>query len=728
MDQQLNQASISLLDVLRGMGRRKLLICAITLLSLAGGVGFIMKTAPVYTTESQLIIENLSSPYDRTQLPDEQRGEAIGDRDIQSQISVLKSRDLALQVVKALKLEERDEFDPLRARPPGMVQTLLLSLGFGEDPRSMTPEQRALKRYASQLVVYQTPESNVVSVRYSANDAKTAAEVANALARSFVSTTAETKLKPTARAREWLAGQIDDLRKKLSTSEAAIESFRAQAGLLKGERSTLGTQELSELNSQITLAQTARTEAEERAKSISQLLATKGTVDASNDVLNSPNVQQLREQQVTAAKLVAELRATYLPNHPKMIAAQNQLNSVDRQIRAEALKVVQGLGEQAKIAQAREESLRARLEEMKGSETTANQDDVKLQAMEREAAADKVLLESLLLRYADANTRQNTSTQPGIARIIQEAAAPTSPSFPKPGPTVLLATLAGLALSLGLSFLLEVMSASNRLAQAFPLPQIPEAIAPEPTFQQAPVTQPVASPPAKSSAMIPLASFPVSASPESNVQLLSHKNSTHVASAGPVAEWALDLHASSSVRQLAVFSVGDRYNGSSLGAVLIARAIAARNARVIVVDLKPSGSIVDMLFGLPPGPGFADLLSGSVDFTKVISRDAASSAHLLRFGKAKDSTAASLLNQRVDTVLDALATIYDIVIVHAGEATSSTPSLISNCQAALILAPANQILEAAKAAQMLSAARPLSVQIIKLEPVGADASRAAAVA
>ena len=196
----------------------------------------------------------------------------------------------------------------------------------------------------------------------------------------------------------------------------------------------MATQELSELNTQITLAEGVRTEAEERAKSIKNILATKGTVVGSTDVLNSTIVQSLREQQVTSARRVAELSATYLPGHPKMIAAQNDLRNIDRQIRSEALKLVDSLDQQAQIADAREESLRARLEEMKGRKSTANLDEVKLKALERESAADKALLESLLLRYADASARQDLSTQPGMARIIQQAAVPTSPSFPKVRP------------------------------------------------------------------------------------------------------------------------------------------------------------------------------------------------------------------------------------------------------------------------------------------------------
>jgi polysaccharide biosynthesis transport protein len=716
MNQQSQLASsINLLDVLRGVWRHKLLISAMTLLALVGSAAYISVTRPLYSTEAQILIENLASPFDRTQAADDQRTEAIDDRVIQSQMSVLRSRDLGVRIVDALQLVEKNEFDQLKNDQVGFKEELLLSLGFGDDPRLMTPQQRALKRYAKQLLVYQVPESNVVAVKYSANDPETAANVTNTLVKMFVASTAEVKLQPTNRAREWLGGQIDDLRKKLAVSEQKVESFRAQAGLLKGSTTTLGTQELSELNSQITLAETARTEAEERAKSINELLATKGTVDESIDVLGSPNVQRLRDQQVSAARSVAELSATYLPNHPKMIAAQNQLTNIDRQIRKEALKVVQGLDEQARIALAREESLRARLEEMKSSATTANQDDVKLKAMERDAAADKALLETLLLRYADASARQNIATQPGLARVIQEAATPTTPSFPKPGPTVLLATLAGLALSLGLSFLMEIMAAASRLSQPMLAPSLALVSAREPLSQDVKTARPVT--PRRT--MDPLARLPTTSTRHGNQNLLSQSTSDDSlglgAAAVRISSWAFGLFQASTLRHLAIFSVGGRPADSSLATVVTARALTSKKIRVVVVDMDSKGSDIDALFGLTAGPGFVDLISGTADFTKVIVRDPSSPTHLLRFGTVKNEASRLLVSQRTDAVLNALGSIYDIVIVHVGEASSDTMTVIEKCQAGLVLSPPNRFADATQALEALRGDGQFNSQLVELE-------------
>ncbi len=723
--------SINLLDVTRGVWRRKLAILVFTLLALSVGLGLIKILKPVYSTEAQILIENRASPFDRAQTSEEPSPEPVDDRVIKSQMSVLKSQDLALRVIEALKLQDNAEFDTLKKKNVSKIKQLLLAFGFGEDPRLKTSQQRALQRVTDELTVYQIPESNVVAVKYSTSDPRTAAEVTNTLAKIYVASTTESISQPTTRARDWIAEQVKELRKKVASSDARIEKFRSQAGLLQGENSTLGTQELSELNTQITLAEAARTEAEERAKSIKNILATKGTVAASTDVLNSVIIQNLREQQVASARRVAELSATYLPGHPKMIAAQNDLRNIDRQIRSEALKLVDSLDQQAKISRARENTLRGRLEKMKGRKSTANLEEVKLKALERESGADKALLESLLLRYADASTRQDLSTQPGMARIIQQAAIPTSPSFPKSGPLVTLITLAGLAFSLGLSFLAEIMAAANRLSP--PVAGVanrqvePSASTANISPQIQPVLplKPITGHPSPVMDVIPaFTTFPSAPSLQGNQELLKSAsqpghNGLHAASQ-QVADWALKLQRMAALRRLSITSMGGGRADSSMAAVAIARAIASKGARVVVVDLAPDGSSVDLLFGLAEGPGFVDLLAGTTDFTKVIARDPLSTAHILRFGNERNEAALSLMEQRTDAVLSALGNIYDIVMIHVGEASRRSLMVVAKCQVALILAPGLRHRDVASAARTLLEAGLTDVQFARLEPAMSD--------
>jgi uncharacterized protein involved in exopolysaccharide biosynthesis/Mrp family chromosome partitioning ATPase len=731
---------VSIADVLRGIAGRWLLVTIFSAIGLGLGLAIVTLIKPSYTTEAIVLIENMETPYSRVNDNIEYRPGVVDDRIVQTEVSVLKSHDMGLRVIEALKLEQRAEFDSLK-NGMSALKKFLVGIGFGDDPRLKTPQQRALSRYLDELTVYQIEGSNSVVIKYSAHDPATAAEVPNTLAEIYVASTRETQSEPTGRAREWLAKQIEELRKKVAASEQAVEEFRSSAGLLQGSSAaTLGAQEISELNTQITVAEAARTEAKAKADSIRKLLASKGSVDTSSDVLNSPLIQRLREQQVASVRRVAELSAIYLPNHPKMIAAQNELANVERQLRSEALKIVEGLEEQANIAAAREESLRASLEELKSREATANLDEVKLKALEREAAADRALLESLLNRYADASARQEVSAQPGMARIIQQAGVPTSPSFPKVGPTVGLTTIAGLALGLGLAFLFEIMSAAQGLNRAPVAAAMPQSLFPPAAYEPpqplaanqahvAPATNtgdpsqrpsspglatPAQVPKAVADAVLPVAVMPTVASEAAATQLVHSQEVA--AAANRLLTWFNAAQKSFGVKVIGITSLGGNLADAAVVTTALVRTASNTGKRTIVIDAASNGSCLERLFGLAVGPGLVDLVSGSADFTRVISRDTASGCHLLRWGMDRSAHAQQVAEANLQYVLQAFSGVYDLTVMHCGEASMRAPELLKKCDAVLLLSPGHRKRDAAVAVNMLQSSGVKLVQVVRLDP------------
>ena len=157
------------------------------------------------------------------------------------------------------------------------------------------------------LTIYPSPGSNVIIIRSSSSDAEMAAELANSLAEFYVGSTRETVIDNTLRAREWLTDEIAKLREKVAVSEAAAERFRAENGLLKGTGATLEAQELTELSTQLTLAQSAKLDAQSKADSIKETLKKKSTLDLSTTAPESSLLQRLREQQISLSRQLAEL-------------------------------------------------------------------------------------------------------------------------------------------------------------------------------------------------------------------------------------------------------------------------------------------------------------------------------------------------------------------------------------------------------------------------------------
>jgi uncharacterized protein involved in exopolysaccharide biosynthesis len=741
---------INMSDALRGIWRRKVLVVTTLMLGVLSGAALLTTTKPSYLSEAQVIIENLSTPFESTNNTQDGRAEKVDDRMVLSQVSVLKSSDLASRVSDALKLPERKEFNP-HPSTIGTLKRIMISAGFSDDPTLFTPEQLAIKNLMSQLNVYPIPESNVIGIKYQAGEGQVAADIANAVAESYVLSTRETVAGSNGRAREWLSKQIADLRVKVSQSEAEVEKYRSEAGLLKGQTATLGAQEISELNTQITVAEAASGEASARADEIKSLLARKGSVDASSDVLGSASVQRLRDQQVAAGQKISELSATYLSNHPKMIAARQELNSIDAQIRKEALKVVESLDGQAKVAAARAASLRTSLEKMKGRESGANQSDVKLKELERDVLANRTLLETMLARFADASARQDLSLQPGFARIIQKASVAPTPYFPKPGPIMFLTTAGGLALGFGLAFLLEVMSAAARLNQsgipAVAQPARPSAsqIMPEAAWQapQMPTAWPPARaaevPPPKATlkeavpdpvivAAAPLSdddNFPFVASMPSAISLATALTliegtlngvPNNLTDAGAqIASSCLALCEQQRAKTFSFTSIGGRAVDAGLATVAATRAMANAKVKVIAIDLTADASF-DTLFGLSPGPGISDLVLGEADFTKVICRDSHSSAHAMRFGSKTMAQSAASLAEKFGSILAALISIYDVVLVHAGEASPATPALVKDCHGAVLFAPQSRQKDVVVAARVLKSSGVQHILNVGLDP------------
>lgn len=730
--------SFSIMDVLSGMARRKLLMLSCLTIGVLLGVGIVTTIKPKYQAETRVLIDNLSTPYDSANVAQADKRETqIDARTIASEVAVLQSEDLGKRVVANLNLNERPEFDPMKSGL-GMLKQFMIATGFSDDPRIMTVEQRAYDQLNGALTVYAIPESNVIGIKYQSGSPEVAASVANTLAEQYVFSTREQRVGDTGRASEWLSSQIEGLRKKVSQSEAAVEKFRADAGLLKGQTSTLNSQETSELNTQITLAEAASSEAKAKADEIRQMLEVRGNVDGSSEVLASATIQRLNEQQGAAERKYTELSATYLPNHPKMLAAKKEAADVARRIRSEALKVVDGLQGQAKIAAARAASLRKSLEGLKDREGGSAQDEVKLKELEREAKAGRDQLEIMLARFADSNTRQNLALQPGFARIIQTASVPPAPFFPKVGPIVVLASMAGLALGIGLAFLFEIMAQATRMNEASmggpaeinrnrhpareamehrldipeidvsghgvavePSPPIPVATKVE-TAQTAPIT---------------LASIPQARSSLEARSLLAALGSGGMIhnTLGELSLHLQSMRSQGTFKACAVAGVGGGSEGAAL-ALALARNFADSGLKTVLVDLEAQRSILPDLIDLPHAPGLTELLTGTSDFSKAIQRDRATSLQFIRHGST-DVLADAQLPVRMEAITKTLSGIYDVVLLHAGEASPAMLQLAKGCSTVLVHASSHRKKDAVAAAQTLRSKGFENVFLIHVEGI-----------
>jgi succinoglycan biosynthesis transport protein ExoP len=708
---------VAMSDVVGGIWRRRWWIVAATTVVLAIAIATISLIKPIYRTQAHVLVESLETPFDRAQSDTSVQQHLLDERYIASQIEVLASRDLQERVIKALNLTELPDV----AHPVlKLHHRILIGLGFKIDPRTQTANQRALAMLSNALTIYSSPGSNVIIIRSSSTDANMTAEFANTLAEFYVASTRETVIDNTLRARDWLTGEIAKLREKVATSEAAAEQFRAENGLLKGTAATLEAQELTELSTQLMLAQSAKLEAQSKADSINAMLKKDGTLDLSTAAPESSLMQRLREQQISLSRQLAELSAVYLAQHPKIIALNRDIARLNDDIRKEAGKTVAVLESEASAALARETALRSKLEDLMRRAAATNQDDVKLRALERDAAANRAVLETYLNRLSDANARVSLGSQPGLARIIQRADRPAAPSFPKPGPMLLLAGLSGVSIGTGLAFMAAVMAEmanTGRTPASFlpPAPRVdPVRVA---QFHRAAAKATDLQGTVAEGEIVPAFCEVAVLIDDHNAgtiaaSVLTRADSELVRSLRQVASWAVTGLQTFNARRIAISGPAGSEIASATVAVALARILSLDGNPCILVDGDGrTGSILTAL-RIAPAAGFGELLRGRTSFREACRKDPLSSLDVLQAGQSPVGSEV-ITGSLTAGIMEMLERRYSFVIVHILPPPQASEPW-KNFHAGLVVAGAERAPEAGLIVKAMRAAGVASAQYLRL--------------
>src|ERR1700710_1274516 len=472
----------------QALKRKRGWIIVPTILATILSISAVNMITPRYKSEARILVDGRENVFLRR--IGERNGEQRGGLDaeaVTSQVQLLQSRDLAREIIRKNKLAERPEFDPvLQGFSP--LKSVLALFGIGRDPFSLSPEERVLDAYNERFTAYAVDKSRVIVVEFQSRDPELAARVANSIAEGYLALQQNARQEQAKAAGQWLSGEIENLRRKVADAESRVEDFRSKSSLFVGtNNTTLSNQQMGEINTQLNNARALKSDAESRARLIKEMLQSGKPIEAS-EVLNSELIRRLSEQRVTLRAQLAEQSATFINGHPRIKELKAQLADLDRQLREEASKVSRSLDNDARIASGRVEGLSASLEQLKKQASSTNGNDVQLRALEREAKAQRDLLESYLAKYREANTRENIDAAPADGRIISRASVSNTPAYPKKLPIVLIATLATLMLSAGAIATGELLRmTAPRAAVAF-APAAPLAPAPV----RAPVPAPVA--------------------------------------------------------------------------------------------------------------------------------------------------------------------------------------------------------------------------------------------
>ncbi|MER8899184.1 exopolysaccharide transport family protein [Mesorhizobium sp. M0676] len=664
---------VDLRQLFASLARNWLRILVITVLVTGLAFAFAWLATPHYKATTQLKIQLSESAYTRPAGTNEDDKPVLDAEGVATEVQVISSSDILNKVAGNLHLGDKPEFNDALGMSP--VARLLVIAGLKSDPAEIPLEERVLTKMRDKLNVYGVEKTRVIAVEFSSEDPQLAADIPNAIAKAYLAYQADAKTKSNAAATAFLGPEIDELQKQVRDAEAKVAAFRsAQSDLLMaGNNSVLATQQLSELSTELSRVRASRASAEATAERVRQALQNGGSLDAVPEVLSSDLIQRLRERQIELRTNIADLSTTLLDNHPRLRAMRSQLADLDGQIRNEAQKIMRGLLTQAQTAQARENQLISDVNKLKAASSRAGEEQVQLDALQREANVRRQQLESYMASFREVSSRKNYL--PVDASVFSEARVPSEPYFPKLVPIVGAAFVGSLLLMSVITLLQELFSGRamrpapgvrfERIEQVAmpamsapvvdpePAPEVVEVDDQPTTMESELAPKPEPAPAVQEDAAI--AGSEPQAEPEPVRSSLGEID---------VEKAAEKLIASGAARAIFVSPEGDE---AAASAVLVAREVSDAGLRVLLLDLTASGAASRPMLDSGLFPGITNLLASEAQFSDVIHADLYSDCHVVPVGTA-DPVRAMRAADRLPIIMQSLTTAYDLVIVECGPA------------------------------------------------------------
>jgi len=450
--------------------RRARLIGLSVALAVALGVAYLLFATPVYTSQTQILLDEDLSRYAEESEPSPQSSQQI-DMRISSAAEILKSGRLALRVVDDLKLADNETILNPPQSPIAMVKGWAKALTSSdpdvpEEALANGRREKAAATLQQSLTVERAGRSAVLAVSFRSTDPQLAAAITKRYAEAFFEDQLSANFTATEQASTWLQERLTDIQARAQDAALEVERYRDENGLTTARGELMSEQQLADLNSQLILAQADAASASARYaqfKAIVEQGPDKAVDNASIPTQQAGGsvLQQLRERYNSVVKRGQDIAQNFGADHPQAAALRAEKEDLAGQIYRELQQLTASYRNEYEVARSRETSLRENIDKVAGSNAVANRSSVRLRELEQKATALKALSESYLSRFEQASQKQSFPI--AKARVISDAGVPTAPSSPKKTLVLGLSLVLGLMAGGALTFVQELRERAFRL-------------------------------------------------------------------------------------------------------------------------------------------------------------------------------------------------------------------------------------------------------------------------
>jgi len=656
------EKEVNLRDYWRVLQKRRWTTIAIFLIVLATTAVGTFTMRPIYRGTATVQI-NKETP----QVVDFKEIFAINTMDTdyyQTQYKILESRSLAKDVIEKLKLAEHPEFLPKPETPFQKWKSNTLNSIFGlltplgkdsdpdNDPSISEKDASLIDQFLSRLKIEPIRNSRLVKIHFDSNDPGLAAHAANNLAAAYIDHSLKSRFITTQHAKEWLTGQLNDLKAKVERADEALQVFGSKHDIVSlEEKENIIIQRLTELNQILAKAESDRMAKEALYKQ------TKGRdIDSLPLIIDNKLITDLKQVYIELEAQYAKLSETFKPDHPQMVHLEKQMTSVQKRIETETGKIIQSIRNDYESSLRRESLIRAAFQEQKGKAMQMKEKAIEYNILKREADTNRELYAGLLQKMKEAGISAGITAS--NIQVIDKAELPRRPYKPNKRLNLLLAAVVGIFLGVGLAFFLEYLDntvkTSEDVEQFIRLPSF--GMVPEISHE-------------RRKRLEKGTSYPV--------ELVTHGHPKSVLSeAYRSIRTSILLSFSEKPPKRIVITSPNPLEGKTTTVINTAIALSQTGAKVVIIDTDMRKPRIHKIFAEENGAGFSTFLSGHADLESIVKKTEIPNLFYIPSGPIPPNPSELIGSNIFKNALDSLGDRFDHIVFDSPPVLGFADSLI----------------------------------------------------
>lgn len=434
---------INIMQVLGLIRRQVWMILAVIFITLLSSAAVLYSLTPKYTATAKVLVD---TSYKDLLNPSDQGGISRNESSarVDSEVEILRSDNAVTQLIKDKNLVTDPEFGV----SVGLMDRLrsIFNLSSGSAPDGDQLLARVLLKVKNAVSISRQGLTYVISVSFTSEDPKKAADLANSLVQIYISQQIQSKISTTIDARNIVQAQIQQANAALAASERHFDEYLDDN--LSSFSQQSNSAEMDRLKSQL---EDLKKNADDKS----------GVLDAALAKLDDKNYSALAETLKSDA--IAELERqreslngslqTAEEGSQQALDLRAALDKIDNEVAKQAQQEVTTLQNEVSSYQNQVSDVRRELRSSVLNADLPPEVLANIYTIRQESEIARTQYQTLLSRQKELDTQ--AQLQIADSRVVNEALPPVIPSFPKKSLVLGLAFVAALGLGFGIAFLRE---------------------------------------------------------------------------------------------------------------------------------------------------------------------------------------------------------------------------------------------------------------------------------